>query len=1212
MGNKIFRWYILFAVLTCTLLNNLNVLAEPGNTQWIVQDLPTSKYQVMLNGSSISGIAVGVDGNTIYVCDNGIPPTDGIYKSADAGQSFNKMNNNYAGGTPKAIAVAPDDVNTVAITDGASVWVTTNGGSVWSSLPNPLVGAYAAAIITDIDVSPSIPGTLLGREYSISVSDPTTGVAGTARGDLLMFGSTSTWVTAGASASGASYLTGAFDFTSIVFTPNFAYDRCIVAVGTKSAAGSTAVVIVNTVTHTVVNNIADALVATGTILDPAPTGTTTEFGVTGTGILSSSIALPSDFNPTNLLGCRGYVGIASWTSTDNDVYRFDSNSAKALGAATNVPVKSIAYSGTLASGILFAGFYENSDVKYTTDMTSSSPTWTTSVKVPFGTNQTDYPGFRDLINTEKDFNLFQLSTINGATGSLFLDAFLVNKNTFSLKINYDLSSPINWSTVWIRRNLPTFLDISQFKTLKMLVYGDGKQETLGIDFTDDKGWVTRYYGQVKWSGWKEIDYDLKIDATAPFNTIADLSRIKSITFLINDNQGLANVQGSLNIESVQIVGDLKVQVAPISMIPFTSSKVVVAVPKDYASTKRVFAATSGFLSAFCISTNGGISFDGESLIDNGAANNVGVIDGIEFSSDGAWLFLISHTNGILFLYKSDTSVTSLSWRLVLAKPGTQGLLKLNSDWGTMHAVYLADMVTNANFYVSQNSGATFSIRKLPTGTVPTALAVLNDGTVYLAGGSTTADAGYIFHSTNSGFVWDRQSDSHITNIVSIHVPLPGTLIVGGSGAVSYSIDDGNTFTRIDAGLPAAPATYQVMADVGYANNFTIFAGSSLAAPSGTIYRYKIGTSDTWKILTYGAPGEIVGIASQSGACYGMGATSAIRSINPLDDNQPYWVTMNIGGVAGAKWFTTVGLPSTNILYAANDSAINPTMWALDDWLALTKPIPVSPPDGTIVPVNPATGFAEDVTLSWQPTGSGTGIVNRVTVEILTPSGVSTDFEGIAINPLNPCVRIVAGVNTVGDVIGYNMLPGCEYLWHAKFVNTVNQAKIESDWCKPRTIKVQLGSKVSQPYIGPLLANPPVGASDIDPDQIGFTWAPVHGATEYQLVIATDAALTDSVADTPTTVSTSAYLANGLEYGKTYFWAVKATIPAESVQSVGTFTTMGKPAKLPPTVIMKSPVYTPSVSEFTSSGRENLVIVFSVIITWVVFFVVFFIVSRRHR
>jgi hypothetical protein len=68
--------------------------------------------------------------------------------------------------------------------------------------------------------------------------------------------------------------------------------------------------------------------------------------------------------------------------------------------------------------------------------------------------------------------------------------------------------------------------------------------------------------------------------------------------------------------------------------------------------------------------------------------------------------------------------------------------------------------------------------------------------------------------------------------------------------------------------------------------------------------------------------------------------------------------------------------------------------------------------------------------------------------------------------------------------------------------------------------------------------------------------PVAGATEYDIVIASDEALTKTVAGTPVKVYIPFYSAQGLDFKK-YYWSVKVTRPDISEPANGSFRSNGK-------------------------------------------------------
>jgi hypothetical protein len=78
---------------------------------------------------------------------------------------------------PRAIAVAPDKVDRIAVVDstpakpgvaeGGIVWRSNTGGETWEAFPPvPNDSAVASTAITDIAIGPSRIGMMYGRNYS--------------------------------------------------------------------------------------------------------------------------------------------------------------------------------------------------------------------------------------------------------------------------------------------------------------------------------------------------------------------------------------------------------------------------------------------------------------------------------------------------------------------------------------------------------------------------------------------------------------------------------------------------------------------------------------------------------------------------------------------------------------------------------------------------------------------------------------------------------------------------------------------------------------------------------------------------------------------------------------------------------------------------------------------------------------------------------------
>jgi hypothetical protein len=352
------------------------VSAQPGDTQWLAQPLPTAAGNVMFNGSDITDIAVAADGNTIYVLNAAVNlnAANAVFISTNAGQTFTACAIPAgAGANPgRAISVAPDNPLVVAVVETVAnvVHVSNDGGITWSTLP-ALAGAVAGSTMTDVAVCPSRPGTLMGREFAVTVADPTAGATATAgsQGDVQIIGNIATWASAGATTG----IVGTNDYMAIAVTPNFIGDRCVVVVG--SSATFPKVQIINTATTTVV--VTTVLGTTTIDFDGALAA--------ASSILTADVSLPSNFDPSTIPGQRTYACFASVAPlTDNDVFRVDATSRFALGVATLTAIHTCSYSGTIDDGTLFVGYRVGSTVRYAENPQVALPTWRTSLNAPSG------------------------------------------------------------------------------------------------------------------------------------------------------------------------------------------------------------------------------------------------------------------------------------------------------------------------------------------------------------------------------------------------------------------------------------------------------------------------------------------------------------------------------------------------------------------------------------------------------------------------------------------------------------------------------------------------------------------------------------------------------------------------------------------------------------------------------------------------------------
>jgi hypothetical protein len=441
----------------------------------------------------------------------------------------------------------------------------------------------------------------------------------------------------------------------------------------------------------------------------------------------------------------------------------------------------------------------------------------------------------------------------------------------------------------------------------------------------------------------------------------------------------------------------------------------------------------------------------------------------------------------------------------------------------------------------------------------------SSGVLYMASGTN------MYKSTNGGYFFGLAVPGDAGAIISLSMapaypamPVAGNVLVGGTGAVSYTTDSAATFTLIDTGLPAA-GTLIVSAHEDYATNNVIFAGDSLAAGTANTFRYEIGVSAQWDDMISNAPAasEVVGLGMNNGALYSLSEAvwGVERTLVPLDPlGLIVWDTGNTGlaapGALAVAATPNILSVADNNLYFCDRTAAAPVLWALEDTMATVVPVISTPVDGASIAIDPVNGRGVVTTVAWAAMGTGGGMVDTYEVWADLPStGFIGTTQGAVVvgDATSPSL-------TVGPVVGTGARPvwgaGEEYMIRVRARNTINNGGLRTRWSEVINVSLETDLPVTAPHVGPQLLGPAGGATGVSLTP-GFSWAPVFGATEYEFVLATDAALTETVEGTPVYVTQPSWQvpSDTLEYNTTYFWGVKATKPTMSPQSIGTFRTL---------------------------------------------------------
>jgi hypothetical protein len=255
--------------------------------------------------------------------------------------------------------------------------------------------------------------------------------------------------------------------------------------------------------------------------------------------------------------------------------------------------------------------------------------------------------------------------------------------------------------------------------------------------------------------------------------------------------------------------------------------------------------------------------------------------------------------------------------------------------------------------------------------------------------------------------------------------------------------------------------------------------------------------------------------------------------------------------------------SENTLWAIDAGDYNPAgdegcLWAFTDTLARTGPRLIEPEDRTALGCDPVSGRNQEVTLKWQQLS----LADAYEIEIARDEDFSlrvTEAEPQT-NPYyepavvtSPAYRIVPGILPEANAA---------YHWRVRVRQAATGQVIRSHWSEEGNFSIKAGLPVVSPYLGAQALKPSHGASNISVSSVAFSWTPFKDATEYELVLAKDSALTDIIAQE--SLPTTAYRYGGrLDYDTSYFWQVVATKPVPSEPSpVFSFTTVARPSPPP--------------------------------------------------
>jgi hypothetical protein len=611
---------------------------------------------------------------------------------------------------------------------------------------------------------------------------------------------------------------------------------------------------------------------------------------------------------------------------------------------------------------------------------------------------------------------------------------------------------------------------------------------------------------------------------------------------------------------------------PISPLPTFSASAVTKRPGGEMKVavawmgSNVVAGTSGNESAFAISGDIGTTFNDISLIDTTITN----AEDVAVSADGEEIFFATDDGADLSLWRKSTT-----WQRVFSLRGTDYIVRIESQ--NANVIYLAKKGTKTIYYNSSGGSAQWSSRLCNIDIQD--LAVESTAVAYVL-----SNTGSVSKTVDSGLNWSTETPTKLDSgatIVSVSVD---TLLAGSQhGYVAYSTNGSTSWTLISQVIDTGAGNVQVVADNNFASNHIIYAASD--TPGRSLMKWQIGTSSTWTDIFNGTfSGGIFGLAIDSNTLYGLefnagtGQSTIWRHFSPTTvtaastdwsfsptttttdttDNTVYLnaAPQALKASSGKLW--AVKTNDTNKLYSFTDIGVE---------MEITLIIPAS---GFVDPVNAISGFANDVPFNWERPVVGT----EYELLISQDKDFISQVARITVKSEDPTVTVMVGPHQAGNK-RVDFTPGVTYYWKIR-----TSKPMFSPYSEAKYFVVQPAAASV-----PQLLVPANGGMNIS-KKPSFSWNPVASATEYQFMLSTNITMTSPIIDIK--VDKAGYnLSKELDYGKTYFWKIRATAPIMSDWStLANFTVENKPAEpVPPVIVQEAPA---PVINLPASPPENII------------------------
>lgn len=571
-------------------------------------------------------------------------------------------------------------------------------------------------------------------------------------------------------------------------------------------------------------------------------------------------------------------------------------------------------------------------------------------------------------------------------------------------------------------------------------------------------------------------------------------------------------------------------------------------------------------SAFSRSEDNGFSFNQLGLIDTAISALADVAPTVY--SDVLYLASVNTNAGFTgfdSVWKSVGYPAQRAWERVfcLLASNNDTIVRLSPE-PENYSIFVGDRLSN-DLYESRNRGGIWNA-VLPGVSISDFTPAFVSGTPRLYVLDNASVRTGTFQGTS--WKWGSVAGTQLNSGHSIAALNDGRVVVGdaGGGMAAYSLNGGDDFIRL--GAVQTPGNMHVALDPRFVNNTVIYAASDAA--SGKLYGINVAVGTSWIDLQ--APDRSFYGLAATGTFYGVwssaGASGVDRTLN-AEQGPPLieWDTMTADlpvGVLFTREPSALKFSGSVDLWAIDNrpyTASTGRLWTYCDCLAPGPYPPTPPADRERLLQSPTLSSPSDDTVI---TGADRSI-EQIEFRWKHPTPAAGYDLWIASDPAFNDVVVEESVRPeIPNAPQWTLTSpanileaGQTYYWRVRVNRDATYARNNGAWSEARSFTLEGTPQPPSPPPGPTLFSPVNGAGDISPSPT-FTWAPLAGATQYELTLYSNAALQELV-ESVLTPDTMYPYDGALTPGTTYYWQVRVVQPFESEPStVSTFTVIQPP------------------------------------------------------